>query len=477
MNSVPIDRLGLALVVISSLLLGIWGVTNTIALRNSLLVIGALLALLYLVRSYRHYDEIQGSGLRTRAQQIWDWLPVGLMLAMFIWVVIHYVFFKEFADRQWDELQSTWLRTGLAVLLGFATGLAVSRNRSLTPLLWAGLFLSFLVLFAQYVPKAIAKQSFFASDYYGDYIYWAKFNGVLAGSLLAAGSLGLVIDCFRNRAWLATQLHFTTPPNEFSRLVNAFLALGIMLAIYSFVFIFDAKNGVGVVGILLVFWALCLGLFAVSKWIRERAHRSLVSLTKPVLGFVVLLGVFGWFGHLQMKINPGWESLFEDIAISAQIEKNTHWHNPSQYGYPTRANGESVRPNTYERVAWGVVGFQLIGEHPLGTGIFRALPEQMRAKQIEFTSAVYTHSAWIDLGLAFGVPGLVLMPLAFLVIFMNAARHSNKTFRASLISLALTILVLYLVGEYAFQHGIEILFFVGALLSAMAWSVERTRTG
>jgi hypothetical protein len=73
-------------------------------------------------------------------------------------------------------------------------------------------------------------------------------------------------------------------------------------------------------------------------------------------------------------------------------------------GYPKRIDSQSTRGDTYERVSWGVLGIEIILDNPMGIGILRKLPEQMRARGIDFSGNVYTHSGWIDLGLAFGIP-------------------------------------------------------------------------
>ena len=466
MKTQQLDRLGLALMVISSVLLGIWATVNTIALRNTLLITGFVLSAIYLYAYVRHNHRSQHLRNMSHSTLV-AWLPITLILAMLAWVVMHFIFFTQLPDRQLDELQSTWLRTLFATSLGMATGLAVLRARARMWLLWFGLFVSFWVLFYQYVFKAMARQSFFASDYYGDYIYWAKFSGVLAGLILIAGLLGLAIDRMRAQVSSPTDRITKLQRDLQTVALNAYIVVGILLGLYSFVFIFDAKNGVGVAAILFGFWFAVLVVWGIGQWRHQRQTVSAKRLASYIAIFLVLTAIFIWFGKLQIKNNPGWETLWEDIAISAQVDKHTHWHNPSVYGYPVRADGQSVRPNTYERVAWAVVGLQIIATDPVGTGIFRALPEQMRAKNIEFTSSAYTHSAWIDLGLAFGWPGLVLLPLALIITFCLGAFGRRHYFRGTLVSLSLTILVLYLVGEYAFQHGIEILFFVCAFLSAL----------
>ncbi len=189
-NVSSLDKTGLALVLISSALLGMWATMNTIALRNVLLTVGTLVALTY------WWDWIKiNEANQTLPSLSWlYWLAVALIGLMFIWVVMHFFFFAQNPQQQFNELKSTWLRSFLAVIIGSATGLALNRNARLMPWLWLGLLLSFVVLIYQYIPKAILKKSLFAIDFFGDYIYWAKFSGVLAGTILIAGLLGLLID-------------------------------------------------------------------------------------------------------------------------------------------------------------------------------------------------------------------------------------------------------------------------------------------
>jgi hypothetical protein len=252
--------------------------------------------------------------------------------------------------------------------------------------------------------------------------------------------------------------------------------LGIFIAVYSFVFIFDAKAGVGLAIILIVFW-IGFGLIHLLKNASHPLHRDSISSIsrKALLFFMLILAVLTLLTYKHIKNNPGWENLFTDIAISADVEKYTNWHNPVKLGYPLRESGESVRPNTYERVSWGVVGLQLIQEQPFGYGVFRSFAQQLRGKVDNFTSAVYTHSAWIDLGLAFGVLGLVLLPFAIMLLLLNAILTGRHPFRGTIISICVALLVLYGVGEYAFQHGIEILlFFCGFLLALSMWTYRNS---
>lgn len=459
------DKLGLSLILISSALLGIWATMHTIALRNVLLGFGSLLAITYWLR---WLTATKGN------PKLWPtfaaWIPLGLIALMFLWVVIHLAYFSVDPQRQLDELSSTWMRAFLATLIGSATGLALARNRNKAPLLWLGLMLSFVTLMYQYIPKALQRHSFFGIDFFADYIYWAKFNGVLAGTILIAGLLGLLIDYFRIiEAQSDIQGLGGINYPKVGYLIPAYAFLGIFLATYSFVFIFDAKAGVGLSVIMIGFWILVGSTFLAIKILKSRKQKN-CSTAYIRLGelFLIFVMLVSYLSYKHVKNNPGWESLFTDIAISVQIDKHLNWQSPSKYGLPMRDDGTAVAGNTYERVSWATVGLRLIAMQPLGNGVFRSFPEQVKKLAPEFNSAAYTHSAWIDLGLAFGLPGMLLIPVALLLIFGRAATGLSGSYKATIITLTLALIVLYAIGEYAFQHGIEILLYLCSLLSGLS---------
>ena len=496
------DKTGLALVLFSSALLGIWATMNTIALRNALLWVGTLIALAYWWNWFK-----TNKANHTLPSLSWLYcLPVALVGLMFVWVVMHYFLFAQNPQLQFSELKSTWLRSFLAVILGSATGLALNRNTRFMPWLWLGLLLSFVVLIYQYIPKAIAKQSLFAVDWFGDYIFWAKFNGVLTGTILIAGLLGLLIDTFwlnksRDQGEAATNNpnanssadlnenansnfdliadqkmnsqsnEAVIKPGLFNRIaIPIYVFVGICLTAYAFVFIFDAKAGVGMAFILIAFW-LGIGLLFILKNVvseKDKQHRRRFLIKSLIVMFLAVTSL-SWFAAKHIKNNPGWGSLFEDMAMGAQIDKYPNWKDYIRLGQPLRADGSKAEGSAYLRVAWARVGLEVIRENPVGAGVFRYFHIQVkdRAPKIGDT-AVYTHSAWVDMGLAFGIPGLLFMPITLIAILFFAVLNPRIRFRATIITTATAILILYLVGEYAFQHGVEILFYLAGFLCGLA---------
>ncbi len=156
--------------------------------------------------------------------------------------------------------------------------------------------------------------------------------------------------------------------------------------------------------------------------------------------------------------------MIEDITISSKIDEYPNWLNIAEAGYPQRKDGSFVAGNTYERVAWGLAGFRLIVENPYGAGVTNAFPVLVKEKLNQTIDAAYTHSAWIDLGLSFGWPGLILLPLALFSCILIATNQANQHFQATVILISAAFLLLYLVGEYAHQHGIELLLFGCSLI-------------
>jgi O-antigen ligase len=75
-------------------------------------------------------------------------------------------------------------------------------------------------------------------------------------------------------------------------------------------------------------------------------------------------------------------------------------------------------------VAWAVKGFELIIDNPLGYGLLiNSFGPLAKAKWPD-SSLTHSHSGWIDLGLAFGIPGLALILIG---LFGAVIRCSEKS--------------------------------------------------
>ena len=436
--------MGYALILISSVLLGIWAVKSTIALRNSLLGIGTLISIIYI------YLVFKSQAVKMTVK---NGVPLILLGLMFCWVTLHCYFLSRFPQQQFHELTSTWLRSLLAVIVGVGTGLAICKRPNAINFLWLGILGSFAYLFYQYIPKAIALNTLFVPDY-PSYIFYGKISGVLAGTILIAGLLGTLADTVRRGSLLATIL------------VSLLCLVGLTTTLYAYVFIFDTRNGIGLAVIL--FSALCLVVLgrALGTLFRGSSSKGIIILALLV---ICVATVFTWFSAQHIQHNPGWSTMWEDTKTAVQVKKYPNWQNPQVMGYPNNANGQMVKANTYERVAWGVAGLQIfMTENPLGVGVlkgpFTALLKEKYPSSGENMPS--THSAWVELGLAFGYPGLLLM-LGAVIATLILSLKSTSPFNSLTGLFSLGFICLYTVGEISSQHSIEILCFSVALMTSL----------
>jgi len=439
--SVPFE---IGLMLINSVLLAIWAVKDTIALRNIALVAGAILSIIYIAQDWQFSRKI-------RQLKSMNSLPFIFMGLFFTWVIFHYWFFSQDEVIQLQELKSTWLRVLLGTVLAWGTGLAILRRPILINYLWAGLLAGIFAVYVQYVPKALAAGKFFAPDYHG-YLFDAKINGVLVGTLVVAGLTGTAIDFYRCRQFKILKWEL------------ALWIFGVFLTLYSYVFIYDTRNGLGLAAILLVGLIVSLSLWTGWKVFKQGMTKD---LRLAALSIITLTIFAGTFIYQQLQHNQGWITLLEDAKIAVQIDKYPEWQTSNTSGiYPKSESGRSVAGNNYERVAWAVVGVKMLQQNPLGLGVLHNPFNKLLRKDFPLATAAATHSGWIDIALSFGLPGLILLwGIVFSIFYLGIC--SGGPFKITVTIMISMIFLLYLVGELNFKHTIEILFYWLAMLSVL----------
>jgi hypothetical protein len=441
------------LLIISSGLLGVWAVKETIALRNILLVCGAVLSIYYISLGFKE-------GWLKKRFSFWKLLPLFLLAFVFIWVMTHYFLFSLDPKAQLDELRSTWLRSLLAAIVGLGTGLAMRNHPERLAILWIGILISFFVLLSQYIPRALTQQKLLVPDY-DYYLFHLKHNTVLTGTVLLAGSHGALFDYFRLNPH--PPLIKTTWRLVFNWLVSSVVVL------WSFVYIVNARNGIGLSLILYTLWFFC-----VASYLFMSKNRFGHNIWKNIAGLVIGLLVIVFFTVAQTKVNAGWTSLKNDAKIAIQLDRYPHWANSGLMGFPQDDTGRilTIASNNYERIAWALAGTRAIIDYPMGVGIL-AYPFSRHpsapAKMLEGSNikGIATHSGWVELGLAFGLPILSLIFLAIAIIFIICILDKFPA-RMTVLSFLVLIMCLYTTGEIAIDHGLEILFYLLFLLASLS---------
>jgi hypothetical protein len=443
------------IILISSTLLAIWSLTNTIGLRNALLAIGAVVALLLL---RQHYAIARtDTGESDSQKSLWQFLPIILSLLMLIWVVTHYFLLAHEPGQQFRELTSTWLRVLEAILIGAASGVALQTHPRRAQFLWFGIFCSFVYLLGHYLVAYSQSGQLFMPNYYFTSPFGNKINTVLMGGLFISAVCG---------SSAAVLLHQRP---QYQWFVYCFWIAGTALILYAYTTIIDTRNGVGVGIILLASWALFIGISKLVNQIRLGKLDWKIGLATLIPALLIVL-----FVHQHLSINHGWNHFIDDVSVAIKIDEVPNWQDVKKYGYPKTNNGEQVYPNNYERAAWATAGIRTLIHNPLGYGML----EHSLGKVIRqiFPEAIIrsSHSAWIDLGLAFGFPGLILTLGALLSTVVLALKTQSDN-RLVAIWIAADILLTFTIAEVSSKHTIEILFFCIALLNTMLLAPKNHR--
>ncbi len=440
-RSLPV--LSVLLILISSTLLAIWSIKNTIALRNSLLALGAIAGLLFLINYPKDLKRTPYLGCLSQ------FIPLIFAGCMFIWVLIHYIGFSQDFVLQSQELTSTWLRAMLASIIGAAAGLALRDHPIRSQFLWAGLLSSFIYLLIHYLGAYTQSGLVFMPNYYFSSPFGNKINAVLMGNLFISAICGCAADFLKQK-----QIHLSWG-------IYLFWLLGTLTILFSFTTIIDTRNGIGISLILISTWALYVGSVMLKSQLttRERSWKSSILLLIPLF-----IGII--FVQQHLSINRGWNHFIDDVSVAVQINEVPNWQNVKKYGYPNTSNGEQVYPNNYERAAWATAGIETIAANPLGYGLLEHSLGKLIRKSYPEAVIQSAHSAWIDYGLAFGLLGLIFTIGALISIIVKATQSQSPQ-RLTAIWMASGILLIFTFAEVSSKHTIEILFFCIAMLNTM----------
>jgi hypothetical protein len=240
---------------------------------------------------------------------------------------------------------------------------------------------------------------------------------------------------------------------------------GTCAALYAYVYILDTRNGIGLAMLIFGLVTLILLFQMTFSLVNKPDHKIIL---KNGLFILVLIGVVGWFGAQQFKLNPGWSTMIEDTKVAIQIEKYPNWQNPGVLGYPQTSLGKNVTPNTYERISWATAGTVIfLPENPLGVGILsKPFGVLLNAKYPNSGNYILSsHSAWVEVSLAFGIPAIFFVLGALISILIRSVT-SKVPFKYLPAILSIAIIMLYTIGELSNQHSLEVLFFLIALLGA-----------
>ncbi len=428
------------------LLILVWPLPGTIAARNIALVIGCLSSLVWMFRSKPIFS------LETI-------LPILCLLAVPIWLWIHYFVWPTDTAAQLYELKGTWLRVILGVIMASGLGLMISIRPNLIYWVWFAMAVLALVSLVNYLREAWILQQWVINNYH--FPFKGKFalvNFLMYPCLLSYAILQYSIE---NR--------INAQQNCGNNIIAGF-ALSIIVVCWLNFINAQALNGILI--------AALMGIFLLGILIKSSLYtstnldtRNIVFLT--IFLYLLMSSIFT-FWHIDKKHHQKLDNLFEDIQISMQIDKHSAWQEDSrteQVTRPSNSDGREINHSTYSRVAWFVKGLNLLQENPLGAGFSHLAFRYYMIQENPYTRVIMTHSGWLDYALGLGLPGLLLTWLAMVLVLRQAYNSIKSTEKNIQLIAYLAIWLisgiwsLWWPAELSEREFIEQLFFIVALFA------------
>lgn len=417
----------------------VWILPGTIALRHVLLAIGCITGILLIGNNWKKFILPR-----------FNLVPLGAIAALFFWVGIHYCFFPLNPDLELSEIKGLWLRALVGSIMAIGFAIALCKNSHLRQYFYFSIFAAPILNLISYLIACIQAGGLVKPiDFFQ--FYFAKIETAYFGAIATAVAVANL-----------TYLLFAKSRNK-GNLQIAFYFFGIALVLLSDL-VANTKNGIA------ISLSLCvlLSLIILVKACLSYKNSKKVAFT--VLALMLLLIALVWQGHKSFAFK-GWDTIFEDVKVAVDIDKNTQWQRgEGTVEPPLNSLGIAAAMNTYSRFSWGAVGVRLIGQYPLGYGSINQSFNRLQSyANIYHEHGGQVHSGWIDFGLAFGIPGLSLIFFALISIIYYGVRQSNELSLTAAIY-CLMLIPFGLIAEISYKQYFEAtLFFLAFSATIVAF--------
>jgi hypothetical protein len=236
----------------------------------------------------------------------------------------------------------------------------------------------------------------------------------------------------------------------------------LTLCVFFVFFLENAKNGFAYA---IALCALMAAVILLKKGLRWNWRN--VAILIVTLSAVVFLLV----QHIQK--NDSWNTLFADIKVAKQLNEIDAWKDYGATGFPLNEHGSIVSGTNYLRAAWAQVAIQLIAERPLGYGLLYQSFGHFGKEKWSNLVMDTAHSAWLDITLGIGLPGVFLILLSGVLALKNVRHLAPNVFGVAVLWALLSLFLLMLTTEVARKIYIEALIFMIFLAAGIGMGRSR----
>ncbi len=222
----------------------------------------------------------------------------------------------------------------------------------------------------------------------------------------------------------------------------------------------NIKNAMAYAAIFLFIFIIYFGCTFIKKF--KDKNQSLPVTTWTIKNGLVAFSLVVFLSVVlisHVKKNDSWRFFFADAKIAAQLDSYDHWKYFGGNGYPVNEYGVHVSNSTYERISWALIGIKLINQNPLGYGLVERSFGYLAKIQWPESNLDQSHSGIIDLTLGIGLPGVLLILVAYLLTFMRLIKKvyiphysSNNLLESSLIWVLFSIALMWSSSEISQKY-------------------------
>lgn len=409
-------------------LLVVWPLRDILFLRHLLLLLGSIASLPII------FSLLELKNLKA--------IPLIVLGTLFVWVLIHYVFFSLDRKIELYEIKGLWVRVLAAWILAIGLAISLKRFTNLRYFFYFATLSTSIINIAAYLHFSYLENNWIVEFSDRTKYYFAKIEPAFFGTISMAINCFLITNILKNK--------------DKQNLKLGLILIGIAIIFISLI-ISRSKNG--------ILFSVILAALFLSQHALEIVKKKKFQAKELIVLSLFLVTVFsGIFAYI--KTSPaGWDNFVENVVISADIEKHRNWVNLGE-PFPLNSAGETVSTNLYQRISYIMAGLFLIEKYPLGLGsINNSFWKLLDIEGIDHNYYGQTHQGWIDLTLAFGLPGLgIVWTCLVMVIFFGFRGTDESSKLAGWISV--TIFLMGLTSEITYKEEFEAYMFFSMFSAA-----------
>jgi hypothetical protein len=429
-----------------AILYGVWILPETVFIRHFCLVVGAVFSL---------YVIYPNRALLFKKEAI----PIWLIILLMIWVTFHLFFIGQNFDRQWREYTTIWKKIAIgsvfAIGLGFAL-ISQVNNQKHTNQYWRIIYFGFLLPAITYFVKYSATK---LGYHYGlDVPIYLVLDPDHMGSRFGISRAWYVFFCLPSVALSIGYIAMLFKNGQFS-IANALAYLTCIPLTLLIFYIENDRLGSLLGFLLLLFASIYIGSALLEKCTKKGLIIFILSI---LLSIVISLSSY--------KKNTEWLSLINDVRVAVEnVHINYAWQNVNTKleDRPLNQYGEITFNSTYIRTSWALIGGQLVVENPLGYGLLSLSFGELAKERWPESELSWSHSAWIDFTLGYGIPGFFLLFTSLILALQNSRKVSSPWSLIGLLALP-TLSVVFLVKEISSEVFINALIFLLVFSTTLA---------